>query len=315
MPLTDTTNNTPKRCIQLDDYTCGLMIGRFQADQSIADIQLTMSIPRSTIVGCVHLWRETVLEFQRHVKESNLSCMKETNVRLYAGFREEPFMSFVAHKDKLKTAGVDIHRQTLSKYATINGFSSYSPAKDKVKWTPEKWENVIWSDEPKFNVQDCKIWERFSHDLGVFWAGGLGPLVVMKGIINQEAYIDCLSNHFLPWLNNITAETSKNFIFQEDGACCHTGTYAIWYKTRCGVDGFVFWPAQSPDLNPIERVWAYLERRIEGRRYQIKNINQLEAALRDEWYDIPKTFLEKLVGSMNSRCKAVIEAKGGNTKY
>ncbi|KAF1806347.1 hypothetical protein FB192DRAFT_1256965, partial [Mucor lusitanicus] len=65
----------------------------------------------------------------------------------------------------------------------------------------------------------------------------------------------------------------------------------------------------------IEHVWAYLEKCIETRRYQINNVDQLEAALRDEWYAIPPLFLEKLVGSMTSRCNAVIEAKGGNTRY
>lgn len=135
----------------------------------------------------------------------------------------------------------------------------------------------------------------------------------MKGKINQEAYISCLSNHFLPWLEKITSEESRNFIFQEDGASCHTGGYASWFKKRCEIDGFDFWPTQSPDLDPIEHVWAYLEMCIEGRRHYIKNINQLEAILRDEWYSIPSSFLENLVGSMNSRFKAVIEAKGDNT--
>ncbi|KAG2192872.1 hypothetical protein INT47_006044 [Mucor saturninus] len=171
MPLTDTTNNTRKRPIQLDDYTCGLIIGRFQADQSIADIQLAMSIPRSTIVDCVNRWKETGIGISE-TRKGRLPKLSERDQRaVVRSFMEEPFMPFVAPKEELKTAGVDIHRQTLSKYAAINGFGSYSPAyipkltprhmqrrltwaKDKVKWTPERWENVIWSDESKFNVQD-----------------------------------------------------------------------------------------------------------------------------------------------------------------
>ena len=64
-----------------------------------------------------------------------------------------------------------------------------------------------------------------------------------------------------------------------------------------------------------KHVWAYLEKRIETCRYQIQNVDQLEAALREEWYAIPLSYLEKLVESMSSRCQAVIEAKGGNTHY
>ncbi|KAF1797684.1 hypothetical protein FB192DRAFT_1263994, partial [Mucor lusitanicus] len=44
---------------------------------------------------------------------------------------------------------------------------------------------------------------------GCFWEGGLGPLVVMKGSINQEGYISCLSNHFLPWLQDLSEQESR----------------------------------------------------------------------------------------------------------
>ncbi|CEP07565.1 hypothetical protein [Parasitella parasitica] len=63
-------------------------------------------------------------------------------------------------------------------------------------------------------------------------------------------------------------------------------------------------------MNPIEHVWAYLERRIETRRHQLKNADQLETCLRNESYAIPQSFLETLVDSMPSRCRAVIEARG-----
>ncbi|CEP06819.1 hypothetical protein [Parasitella parasitica] len=187
-------------------------------------------------------------------------------------FREQPFVSFVERAAKLKDAGINIHPQTLSIYARRNGFGSYTPAslptlkpaqfkkrrawaQEKVSWTPEQWKSVIWSDKSKFNVNGSdgrirvfrKEGERLSPDhvhkivkfgnvsiliWGCFWAGGLGPI--------------------LPWLQNLSFEHSKGFIFQEDGASCHTG---------------------KP---------TYLERRIETRRHQLKNVDQLETCLRNE---------------------------------
>ncbi|CEP13802.1 hypothetical protein [Parasitella parasitica] len=79
--------------------------------------------------------------------------------------------------------------------------------------------------------------------------------------------------------------------------------------------GFDFWPAQSPDLNPIEHLWAILEKRIEGRRHAIGSKDELEACLRNEWSKLDVGLAEKLVQCMPSRCKEVIEAKGGNTRY
>ena len=39
---------------------------------------------------------------------------------------------------------------------------------------------------------------------GCFVGGVKGPLVMMKGTINQDAYIDCLLNDFLPGLSNLS---------------------------------------------------------------------------------------------------------------
>ncbi|KAG1440870.1 hypothetical protein G6F46_013729 [Rhizopus delemar] len=74
---------------------------------------------------------------------------------------------------------------------------------------------------------------------------------------------------------------------------------------------FEYWPAQSPDLNPIEHVWNALERRIERKRSSIKNLEQLKVALREEWERMDDEFADRLVRSMKRRCEAVIKAKGG----
>ncbi|KAG1462529.1 hypothetical protein G6F46_004931 [Rhizopus delemar] len=60
-----------------------------------------------------------------------------------------------------------------------------------------------------------------------FWRGGFGPLEIIEtGSVDQATYINILANRFHPWLTDITMHQEKDFIFQEDGASCHTGAYA-----------------------------------------------------------------------------------------
>lgn len=100
----------------------------------------------------------------------------------------------------------------------------------------------------RFGIGSVMVW-------GCFWAGGLGPLITLKGNIGQNRYIDCLAGHFLPWYEEVSKEEKGEFLFQEDGA--------PWYKKeRCLVDNFDFWPTQSPDLNPIENLWTNIEHKI-----------------------------------------------------
>ena len=47
------------------------------------------------------------------------------------------------------------------------------------------------------------------------------------------------------------------------------------------------WPAQSPDLNPIEHFWDELERRLRARPSCPTSVCDLTNALLEEWSKIP----------------------------
>ena len=75
------------------------------------------------------------------------------------------------------------------------------------------------------------------------------------------------------------------------------------------------WPAQSPDLNPIEHLWDELERRVHRRDILSKNETELFNFLVEEWEKIPLNVLEKLVDSMPLRLQAVCDGNGYPTSY
>ncbi|CEP07416.1 hypothetical protein [Parasitella parasitica] len=59
MTLTGATNSNMKIRRQLDDYTCGLIIGRYLAKQKIAQISREMDIPKSTVSDCINRYNKT----------------------------------------------------------------------------------------------------------------------------------------------------------------------------------------------------------------------------------------------------------------
>ena len=75
------------------------------------------------------------------------------------------------------------------------------------------------------------------------------------------------------------------------------------------------WPAQSPDLNPIENLWAALDYQVDKVGRKPKNENDLFAILQEAWQNIPVANLETLVDSMPKRVKLVVEANGYPIKY
>ncbi len=103
-----------------------------------------------------------------------------------------------------------------------------------------------------------------------------------------------------------------DFIFQQDLTPAHTakGTKS-WFNDH-GVT-VLDWPANSPDLNPIENLWGIVKRKMRDTRPN--NGDDLKATVKETWASIPPQQCHKLITSMPRQIEVVIKAKGAPTKY
>ena len=74
-------------------------------------------------------------------------------------------------------------------------------------------------------------------------------------------------------------------------------------------------PARSPDLNPIEHMWALVKLRLRALRERPKTEEELWEAVQAAWDAIPMEVVNSLVMSMPCRREAVVCAKGLRTRY
>ena len=77
---------------------------------------------------------------------------------------------------------------------------------------------------------------------------------------------------------------------------------------------FSDWPAQSPDLNPIENLWRHVKRSI-AKLPVAKSVGALEIQVQEEWNKVPLATIQSLIDSMPQRIATVIAAQGGHTHY
>jgi hypothetical protein len=68
-------------------------------------------------------------------------------------------------------------------------------------------------------------------------------------------------------------------------------------------------------LNPIEHVGDMLSHRVQAVEPPVLKLPQLEAALHGECRQLPQQHILRLTGGMRRRAKAVIQARGGFTRY
>ncbi len=147
----------------------------------------------------------------------------------------------------------------------------------------------------------------------MIWAAmssaGVGPLCFLKSTVNTAIYQEILEHFMLPSADKLYGDA--DFIFQQDLAPAHTakGTKS-WFNDRVTV---LDWPANSPDLNPIENLSGIVKRKMRDTRPN--NADELKAAIKETWASIPPQQCHKLITSMPRRIEAVIKAEGAPTKY
>ncbi len=80
-------------------------------------------------------------------------------------------------------------------------------------------------------------------------SAGVGPLCFLKTNVTAPVYQEILEHFMLPSADQLFKDV--DFISQQDLAPAHTAKITKSWLNDHGV-GVLVWPANSPDLNPIE---------------------------------------------------------------
>ncbi|GBM38690.1 hypothetical protein AVEN_54728-1 [Araneus ventricosus] len=95
-------------------------------------------------------------------------------------------------------------------------------------------------------------------------------------------------------------------------ARCHTARIVCaWFEEHQDEFTVLPWPANSPDLNPIENLWDHLDRLDP----QPLNLAQLATELESACLNIPVNTFRNLIDSLPARLAAVRSAKGGYSGF
>ena len=141
----------------------------------------------------------------------------------------------------------------------------------------------------------------------------IGPYKVDTSVkINSVTYSKFLDETFFQWYRRQSRSFKLSCIFMHDNAPAHAFKYTKTYLEHKGISGskIMTWPAQSPDLNPIENLWSIIKRRVYPADKQYNSKDELWEAIKSVCAALEPQEIENLTSDMDQRLFDVIQKTG-----
>lgn len=337
----------------MDMFTATRAVTWIEEGNSQRSVALRLGVSRRAVQNVWNRYQETgsIARRRGSGRSRATTAQEDRYIRLCA--RRERFVTARTLQNRLqRTTGTLVSDQTIrnrlhedgqrsrrrvvrAKLTSAQRAARLRFARERLQWGMREWGTVLFTDEckVKFFCDDrrIKVWrkknERFSeaciHESDrwggpnvMIWGGisltGKTELAILnEGTVTAQRYInDVIRPHVMPFSHRVGAD----FTLMHDNARPHTAgtTAAVLAAAQINV---LPWPANSPDLNPIEHLWDQLKRRVRETQDNIHSQRQLIDALVRCWEEIPQENIQHLVESMPSRLRECLTNRGGHTRY
>ena len=241
------------------------------------------------------------------------------------------FKSFKRLRTSRKTDQVKAKRKTRAR-KLLDRFSSeevksvvFTDEKDFTLEIPTNSKNDVVYGKKKSEIPLSRLYHeqnRFSKKVmvsaGVSWNGktGIYFLDTQTVKVTAERYVDLLQEHLLP--DCVGMYPNNNFIFQQDGATCHTANLTQNFLSQ-QPNRFIKkdeWPPMSPDVNPMDyAIWPALMDKVYHQRRAPFTEDELKQKILDCWELLTIEEMRNAIKKWKKRLRAIVEADGNSTEH
>jgi transposase len=204
-----------------------------------------------------------------------------------------------------------------------------SQKKQRLSWAKKNkkraWSRVLMADEKTFQLGTYarRVRRRLGEDVQVpakahppklhVWGcvaeSGLGDLHIFQQNLDADKLCSIYDESLLPSAARLF---TGRWVLLEDNDPKHKSGKANQWREANNVKKLRI-PGYSPDLDTMENVWGVLQGKVAKR--QPTTLAGLGRVILEEWAKLPVELPRHLMESMPRRCRAIIDAAGGPTKY
>lgn len=311
---------------------------------TVAELVLRSGLPRSTVRGI----RTRILEgrpIQRKVGSGGMRHLSPVAIgvmraEVQLGEAEKRAVTAAKIRERVLTqTGEEVCIRTMRRALHREGMEASRPRKgpdlkphhevSRMTWSlayqEENWDRTEFVDEARFQLHrnNVLVWHPRGetprrgiplhspavHALAGISSTGVSPLVLQVETWNAERWIAAMNDQIQPLVSTFYEGQHR---YLPDNAPCHTAQETRQWAEATGVNLF-FQPALSPDLQPMENLWAEFKHKVELRAPT--TIAQLRQVMEEEWAQFTVDDIAPYWESMRRRMDAVVHANGSWTKY
>jgi len=181
--------------------------------------------------------------------------------------------------------------------------------KTYVRKYPDEELELPGVGKQKHDPRTIKCW-------GIISSEGVGPLIRYFGNIDTDNYITLLKTYLLQNFPTLEGTSTRrgHWVWQQDNATGHKANDTTNLLKKYHILK-LNWPSQSPDLNIIENVWAFLKDELYEINGKLDTADDVWSEAKKIWYEKVNFLIPNLYRSWPKRLKECIELQGRRTKY